>query len=109
MSGNEWFLTTITVEPGQIEVYVNGQWINTYPITLTPQFQINRLPRGNRGQRCQTSFFTGSIADFAVYNSFLSACAESLPCITQAWDRFPATCRPTAPCRWARACWIWAA
>ena len=72
-SGNEWFLTTITVEPGQIEVYVNGQLINTYPITLTPQFQSTGSPVEIGGNVAQTSFFTGSIADFAVYNSFLSA------------------------------------
>ena len=76
-SGNQWFLTTITVEPGVIEAYVNGQWINSYPITAMPQFQSTGSPLEIGGRVDNSTYFDGSIADFAVYNSFLTAAQVS--------------------------------
>ena len=73
MNGNQWFMVTVEAEPGQIQAFVDGQWINTYPITDTPQFQSAGSPVEIGGRVDNSTYFNGSVADFAVYNSFLTA------------------------------------
>ncbi len=73
LSGNQWFLTTIAVEPGAVDYYINGQFVDSWPLTLTPQFEAPgaTIELGNRVDGAYP--FTGSLAGFSVYSSFLSA------------------------------------